>query len=352
MTGIGIGIGIKTRGLRDTAVVGLGELLWDLLPGGRQLGGAPANFAVMASRLGAHGVIASRIGEDELGEAALELLGAMAGAITGSMQVDTRSLQRDGAQPTGSVSVELVGGQPAYTIHEPVAWDFLELTPAWRELAGRADAVCFGSLAQRSARSRETIQAFLAATRPECVRVFDVNFRKPFVSEEAVRASLERATILKLNDTEMGDLLALAGLPHAATGESEPDPVRVDWLARSAERLLEAWPMRLVAITLGAQGSLLVTRERVARHRGIATTVADTVGAGDAFTAALTTAYLEAGAGLDAASLAMLNEAGNRWGAWVASQAGAMPQLPDAVRERIRAEIAAAGAGEDSKQNG
>lgn len=327
----------SARGLRDLAVVGLGELLWDLLPGGRQLGGAPANFAVMASRLGAHGIIASRIGEDELGRTALEMLG--------SMPVDTRYLQQDNAQPTGSVSVELAGGQPYYTIHEPVAWDFLELTPAWRELAGRADAVCFGGLAQRSARSREAIHAFLAATRPECVRVFDVNFRKPFVSEDAVRASLKRATILKLNDGEMPDLLALAGLPQAAEGESEADQVRVDWLAHSAKRLLETWPMRLVAITLGAHGSLLVTREHVARHPGVAAKVADTVGAGDAFTAALTTYYLQVDS-LDAQGLTILNEAGNRWGSWVASQAGAMPRLPDEVRERIGAEIAAARAAE------
>ncbi len=320
------------RGLRDRAVVGLGELLWDLLPGGRQLGGAPANFAVMASRLGAHGIIASRIGEDELGRAAQELLGGM--------PADTRYLQRDPAQPTGSVSVELVAGQPYYTIHEPVAWDFLELTSAWRELAGRADAVCFGGLAQRSPRARATIHSFLAATRPECVRVFDVNFRKPFVTEEVVRASLRRATILKLNDAEMPDLLVFAGLTQAPEGESEADQVRVDWLARSAQRLLEAWPMRLVAITLGAHGSLLVTREHVARHPGVPVPVADTVGAGDAFTAALTTYSLQVEGELDAAALARLNEAGNRWGSWVASQAGAMPQLPDAVRERITQQIA------------
>ncbi len=323
----------NARGLRDLALVGLGELLWDLLPGGRQLGGAPANFAVMASRLGSHGIIASRIGEDELGRAALEMLG--------SMPVDTRYVQQDSVQPTGSVSVELVGGQPYYTIHEPVAWDFLEVTPAWRELAGRADAVCFGGLAQRSALARETIHAFLAATRPECVRVFDVNFRKPFVSEDAVRASLKRATILKLNDGEMPDLLAIVGLPEAAEGESEADQVRVDWLAQSAKRLLEAWPMRLVAITLGAHGSLLVTREHVARHSGVATKVADTVGAGDAFTAALTTYYLQVDS-LSLEGLRVLNEAGNRWGSWVASQAGAMPRLPNDVRERIGAEIAKA----------
>ena len=305
-----------TRGLRDLAIVGLGELLWDLLPAGRQLGGAPANFAVMSSRLGAHGIVASRSGNDDLGRAALQLLG--------TMPVDTRYLQQDPDHATGSVSVELVGGQPSYTIHEPVAWDFLELTPAWRELAVRADAVCFGGLAQRNAHSRETIHAFLAATRPACVRVFDVNFRKPFVTEAVVRASLQRATILKLNDSEMPDLLTFAGLPEAPGGESEADPVRVDWLAHSAQRLLAAWPVHLVAITLGAHGSLLVTREAVARHPGIATQVADTVGAGDAFTAALTAYYLQLGDTLDNAALALLNEAGNRWGSWVASQTGAI----------------------------
>ena len=326
-----------SRGLRDCAIVGLGELLWDLLPAGRQLGGAPANFAVMASRLGAHGIIASSIGQDELGDAARANLAAM--------PVDTRYLQADTAgHPTGSVSVEFRQGQPSYTIHQPVAWDFLELTPAWRELATRADAICFGVLAQRADASRAAIHSFLAATRPECVRVFDINIRKPFVTADAVCSSLARATILKLNDGEMPELLSYADLADQPAGESENDPARVDWLASSARRLLAEWPaMQLVAITLGPHGSLLVTRGAIARHTGVATTVVDTVGAGDAFTAALTTYYLQTGtyqsAEPSAEQLAILNEAGNRWGSWVASQSGAMPQLPDDVRERITALI-------------
>jgi fructokinase len=157
---------------RDIAVVGLGELLWDELPGGRRLGGAPANFAVMASRLGVHGIIASRVGEDEPGEAVRALLG--------ELPVDARFLQTDAQLPTGTVSVEVCHGQPSYRIHEPVAWDALEWGPAWAELALRADAVCWGTLAQRSAQSASTIQAFLDATQTACLRVFDVNLREPF----------------------------------------------------------------------------------------------------------------------------------------------------------------------------
>ena len=122
-------------------IVGLGELLWDLLPDGKQLGGAPANFSVMSARLGNRAVIASRLGADDLGREALAYLAPMP-AETGFIQSDT-------AQPTGSVSVTLVAGQPEYVIHEPVAWDCLAFTPEWMELAGQADAVCFGTLAQR-----------------------------------------------------------------------------------------------------------------------------------------------------------------------------------------------------------
>ncbi len=333
---VSAGAAPPARGLRDLAVVGLGELLWDLLPAGRQLGGAPANFAVMASRLGAHGIIASRLGGSAAGP---DELAVAARALLAAMPVDTRYLQQDPEHLTGSVSVELAAGQPHYTIHAPVAWDFLEFTGQWRELAARADAVCFGGLAQRHPVARAAIHAFLAGTRPDCVRVFDVNFRKPFVTADAVCASLERATILKLNDGEMPDLLELAGLAETTEGTHEADPVRIDWLARSARRLLERWPVQLAAITLGAHGSLLVTRDAVSRHTGIVTEVVDTVGAGDAFTAALTTYYLRAPSRLDAQALAVLNEAGNRWGSWVASQSGAMPALPDAVLARMTAQI-------------
>ena len=295
-------------------VLGLGELLWDLLPEGPRLGGAPANFTVMAGRLGNRAAILSRIGQDELGRMALERLE--------TLPVDARFLEVDPAHETGRVTVRFEGGQPAYTIHRPSAWDFLELTEPWAELAGRADAVCFGTLAQRSEESRQTIQELAARTSPGCVRVFDVNLRTPFYSPTVIRESLELATVMKLNDAEMPQVLELLGLEAAGD------------LRRGAERLLAQFPaLAMVAVTRGGHGSLLVTPEEWHEHPGIPVKVADTIGAGDAFTAALTH-YL-----LRGADLATLNEAGNRWGAWVASQAGAMPPLPDDVRAAMVAAI-------------
>jgi fructokinase len=303
-------------------VVGLGELLWDLLPEGARLGGAPANFAVMAGRLGNRAVVASRVGTDELG--------AQAQAELEGLPVECGFLQSDAEFATGTVTVTLRDGEPEYTIHEPVAWDRLALTPEWRELAREADAVCFGTLAQRAEVSRETILGFLDATRRECVRVFDVNLRAPFWSGELLRGSLGRATILKLNAGELRQVLMGTGVCPYPT-EAKHD----DEMLRGARRLLERYPVEMVCITLGGQGSLLVTRREHHRHHGLAATVKDTVGAGDAFTAALTHYYLEG------APLAVMNEAGNRWGAWVASQAGGMPPLGAETLERVTAEIGA-----------
>ena len=294
-------------------ICGLGELLWDLLPSGERLGGAPANFTVMASRLGNRGVIASRLGADGLGTKAL--------AELKRFPVDLSYLQTDPDHPTGTVGVEILDGEPHYVIHEPVAWDFLEWTPQWRALAEQVDAVCFGSLGQREPASRETIRQFVAATRHECVRVFDVNLRAPFYSARLIAESLSRATIFKLNEGEVPIVLALLGGPSMAGAE------QTEAALRSAARwLLERYPLKMVAITMGAHGSLLVTHDEHDRHMGLKTSVADTVGAGDAFTAALVDAYLRG------VSLYQMNDAGNRWGSWVASQAGAMPELDDAAR--------------------
>jgi fructokinase len=300
-------------------ILGIGELLWDVLPEGPRLGGAPANFAVMAGRLGNHAAILSRIGRDELGRRAVDLLDPM--------PADAGFLQVDPAHETGQVTVAFKDGQPSYTIHEPSAWDFLELSDEWVRLAERADAICFGSLAQRCLESRQTIQTLAAQTSAACVRVFDVNLRTPFYSGEVVQESLELATVVKMNDAEMPLLLGLLGLP--AEEDSEAGGLRLD-----AERLLAEFPtLQMVAVTRGGHGSLLVTRSEWHKHPGIPVNVADTIGAGDAFSAALTH-YL-----LRGANLAALNEAGNRWGAWVASQSGAMPGLPDAERARIAAAI-------------
>jgi fructokinase len=300
-------------------VLGLGELLWDMLPEGPRLGGAPANFSVMAARLGNHAVLLSRIGRDDLGRRALDALEPL--------PVDTSFVETDPAHETGRVTVSFHADQPQYTIHQPAAWDFMELTDEWLRLAERADALCFGSLAQRSLESQQTIQTMAAQTSSKCIRIFDVNLRTPFYSGEVIQESLELATVLKMNDEEVALVLRLLGL---AEGEGR----ETDVLGQSAERLLSEFPaLNMVAITCGGEGSLLVTRNEWDRHPGFPVEVADTVGAGDAFTAALTH-YL-----LRGASLAMLNEAGNRWGSWVASQSGAMPELSEARQAEIAAEI-------------
>lgn len=296
-------------------ILGMGELLWDLLPSGARLGGAPANFTVMAGRLGSHAAILSRIGRDDLGRKSVDLLDPL--------PADTEYLQIDPVHETGRVTVELKDGQPSYVIHEPAAWDFMELTDDWVRLAERADAICFGSLAQRALESRQTIQTLAAQTSSSCVRVFDVNLRAPFYSSEVIQESLELATVLKLNDAEMPLVLGLLGLPTP----EEADPTA---LRNGAEKLLDEFPtLRMVAVTRGGNGSLLVARDDWHEHPGVATQVADTIGAGDAFTAAIAHYMLRG------ADLLTLNEAGNRWGAWVASQHGAMPPLPDTVRAQL-----------------
>lgn len=307
-------------------ILGIGELLWDIPANGagtvssaRSLGGAPANFAVMAGRLGNRAAILSRIGRDNAGREAIEQLERV--------PVEAGFLQVDPAHETGRVTVRFEDGQPRYTIHQPAAWDFLELSDEWISLAERADAICFGSLAQRHAVSRQTIQTLISEARQDCLRVFDLNLRAPFYSGETIQESLDLATVLRANEAEFVELLDLLGLAGAEAGVRKQ-------LRAGAQEIFAAFPsLAMVALTRGSHGSLLVTREGWNEHPGFATRVVDTIGAGDAFTAALTH-YLLRGAGL-----AKLNEAGNRWAAWVASQAGGMPQLHDAVRDEITAAI-------------
>lgn len=318
---LGVALFKRERSMQKV-IVGLGELLWDMLPSGKRLGGAPANFTVMSSRLGNRGVIASRLGADPLAAEARDVLKAF--------PADISLLQTDPNHPTGTVGVEIRGAEPHYVIHEPAAWDYMEWTPDWRALAQSADAVCFGSLAQRNPPSRATIRQFISATRADCVRVFDVNLRAPFFSVDVIDSSLAAATVFKLNEGEVPEVLPMLGLarPSAKDGAG---------ILQAARTLLEKYPLKLVAVTMGGEGSLLVTPDTHHRHPGIPTTVADTVGAGDAFTAALVDAYLRG------APLAEMNEAGNRWGGWVASQRGAMPPLDAATLAAITAQIQSAG---------
>jgi fructokinase len=310
-------------------VLGIGELLWDVLPDGERLGGAPSNFAVMAGRLGNQAAILSRIGRDDLGRKAIDALNAV--------PVDTSNIQIDPAHETGRVTVSISAGEPHYTIHHPAAWDFLNLSDEWVQLAERANAICFGSLAQRNQISRQTIQTLAAQCSSDCVRIFDVNLRAPYYTDEVLQESLELATVLKMNEGEVPPVLKLLDLPlEAETAEVDPlpradaSPSSAAFLHPAAERLLREFPaLELVAITKGERGSLLVAHDEWNEHPGFPVKVADGIGAGDAFTAALAH-YL-----LRGANLATLNEAGNRWGGWMASQTGAMPTLPDAVRDAI-----------------
>jgi len=294
-------------------VVGLGEVLWDMLPRGACLGGAPANFAYITTLMGDQGIVASRVGEDSPGLEALQRMEELG--------IDIDYVQTDREHPTGLVNVELDGnGRAQFEIRQPVAWDFLEWTRDWKQVAERADAVCFGSLAQRSERSRTTIQQFLAATLPGTVKVFDVNLRQSYYSREILWQSMRLADIVKLNDDELPKIMRLMEEPHT------------DDLS-SAKRLSQDYDLKVVCITRGDKGSLLVRGDDASEHPGFRVRVADTVGSGDAFTAGLLHEYLHG------ASLDLMNEVANLVGAWVASEVGAMPTPKRGALEHSLAEI-------------
>ena len=282
-------------------VVGIGELLWDLLPDGRQMGGAPANFAFHARALGTSSVIISAVGDDRSGR---EILA----------ELERRGLDRGGIAivndaPTGTVTVGLdAGGIPQYTIHEGVAWDVIPWTADLRDLAARADAVCFGTLAQRSPVTRATVGAFLDATRPDCLRVFDLNLRQSYFSRDIVAGLLERSTVLKLNDEELETVARMLSLPGSET--------------RALAGLLEAFPLALIALTKGRAGSRLFGRGVDHITPGYPVETADTVGAGDAFTAALVAGLLKK------KNWEEIGERANRIAAYVCSRKGAWPDLP------------------------
>jgi len=283
-------------------VVGLGEVLWDMLPSGRQLGGAPANFAYCSHLLGDRAVVASCIGKDELGNAVRESLL--------SRGVTDQFLQIDPEQPTGTVKVEIdSSGQPKFEIIHPVAWDFLEWTNTWQALARSADAVCFGSLAQRSSVSRQTILDFVDATRSEALRVFDVNLRQNFYSFEIISESMVRANVVKLNHEEVPRVRELLSI-KAGDGPY------------FCKEVINKFRLQLLCITRGSHGSLLCDQTSAHEHPGFHVQVKDTIGAGDAFTAALVHEHLRG------RSLAEMNDSANRLGAWVASRSGAMPSVP------------------------
>src|SRR6266849_5158377 len=287
-------------------VIGIGEVLWDLLPSGPQLGGAPANFAYHAQALGARAGVVTRVGSDHLGGDIQRRLDAF--------QLPLDLVQVDESAPTGTVSVELGSdGNPCFTIHERVAWDRLIPTEAALRAVGTADAICFGSLAQRDELSRSTIQKLLNQSAQTSLRVFDVNLRQSFYSRKVIEQSLELANTLKLNDAELPVLANLFGWD----GDMETQ-VRM---------IADRFGLTVAAITCGAQGSFLYQRGRWSECQVRPVRVKDTVGAGDAFTAALVIGLLRK------MDLDEINVAANEVARHVCSCEGGTPPLPESLSE-------------------
>ncbi len=292
----------KTMNKKEEYVmVGIGEILWDMLPEGRQLGGAPANFAYHARQLGNRGIVVSSVGNDEEGADILRRL----------EQKNVEHIVTTSEEyATGTVSIEMgKGGLPSYTIHEDVAWDHLLLDSRHFDLAAKADVVCFGTLAQRSRDSAEAIRDFLSRTADTCIRLFDVNFRQKYYDQETVLRLLQFATILKLNDEELlvvKDFLKIAG--------------------EETETLMElstAFDLDLIILTKGQEGSRLYSRRLGdSSFKADPVEVADTVGAGDSFAAAVATGVCRN------LPLVEIHPLAEKVASYVCRHAGATPELP------------------------
>lgn len=294
---------------RPWTIAGVGEILWDRFPDGDKFGGAPANFAGSAAQVAsdrAQVYVVSGVGQDDLGCEALERLA--------QRDVDTSCVaQLD--QPTGTVDVS-VGptGSASYEFASDTAWDNLTWLNEFAELAPQCDAICFGTLGQRSQQSRETFRRFIRETPAECLRIFDINLREPYFNDEVILASLELANVLKLNDEEL------------------PVVARLGNLEGSQESLLRQlaarYELNCIALTCGADGAILLRGDELNKAPGRPTEVTDTVGAGDAFTAALAVGLL------DEAPLDQINDHATSLAAYVCSQAGGAPAIPAELRSR------------------
>ncbi len=278
-------------------VVAIGEALWDLFPDGRRPGGAPCNVAYHATRLGDRGVIVTRLGSDAAGD---DLL-----AFLGEREVVTAHVQRDDEKPTGTVAVTIENSDPRFTIAEDVAWDYLAADEDARDLVRTADAVCVGSLAQRREPSRSAIRLLLSEARGRALVVFDVNLRPPFIETDVIETTLHAADVVKMNEREVARISATLDRPSLAA-----------WL-------LEEVGIRTVCVTRGTEGASIMTAAGTVSAPGIAIDASggDSVGAGDAFTAAI--AHLLARDLPPAEAL----QAANRYAALVASKRGAMPTI-------------------------
>ena len=289
-------------------VVGLGEVLWDVLPEGKKLGGAPANFAYHAGQfLGMDETIAvSALGNDKLADETIDAL----------KEHGLNDLLPRVPYPTGTVQVQLdEQGIPTYDIKENVAWDNIPFDDDIAAIARNCRAVCFGSLAQRNVVSRETIQKFLDATPDDCVKIFDINLRQQFYTMEIIRESLQRCNILKINDEELVLIGRMFGYPGL-------DIENKCWL------ILGKYNLDMLVLTCGTNGSYVFTPGQKSFQETPKVTVADTVGAGDSFTGSFCAAILNGKPMAEAHKLAV------EVSAYVCTQNGAMPKLPEELKSR------------------
>lgn len=283
----------------ERVIVGLGEILWDVFPEGAKFGGAPVNFAAHCAGLGTRVEMVGAVGDDDLGRRALNELRQR---HVGIDQVAVMT------QPTGTVNVTVDDrGHPEYVFASDTAWDNLEWNADLAELAQRALVVCYGTLGQRSPVSRRTIRNFVAATPKDALRIFDVNLRQDFYSDEIIRESLVLADVLKLNDAEL----------DAVAPSDEPD------VLRRLRALLDQFNLEMIVYTRGAQGALLVSDSGSVDYEGVSVPVRDTVGAGDAFTAVVAIGMLKGMGMPDIAAWA------SRVAGYVCTQAGGTPELPE-----------------------
>lgn len=290
-------------------IVGMGEALWDVLPEGKKIGGAPANFAYHVSQFGFNSRVVSAVGDDKLGNEILENFS----------EKNLNFMIEKVPYPTGTVQVELdAEGVPCYDIKEGVAWDNIPFTPALEELAKQTRAVCFGSLAQRSVVSRETINKFLDAMPDDGgqLRIFDINLRQSFYTKEILCNSMERCNILKINDEELVTVSRMFGYP----GIDLQDKC---WI------LLAKYNLKMLILTCGVNGSYVFTPGEISFVETPKVEVADTVGAGDSFTATFVAAILKGKKVSEAHKLAV--EAS----AFVCTQNGAMPVFPLELKQQM-----------------
>lgn len=279
-------------------VVGLGEALWDVLPEGKKLGGAPANFAFHAGQFGLNTIAVSALGEDKLADETIQ-------------QLEEKRLDYVMPRvpyPTGTVMVELdEAGIPAYNIKENVAWDNIPFSPEVETVAKSALAVCWGSLAQRNVVSRETIYKFLDATPNDCLKIFDINLRQNFYTKEIIKESMKRCNVLKINDEELVLIGRMFGYPGL-------DIENKCWL------ILGKYNLDMLVLTCGVNGSYVFTPGQMSYEKTPKVEVADTVGAGDSFTGSFCAAILSGKSVKEAHRLAV------EVSAFVCTQNGAMPE--------------------------